>query len=344
MKNNKGIILSTYVYILLVFFILILSTMLMVLNNTKVISTKLKNSANPGVSKEDTFSIVLIGGDAYVTKGSTYIDKGYVAQTTSGLSLSATVTSNVNTATAGTYSYTYEVALGAYKKSVTRTVNVIDSVYSYSYTGAVQTFTVPVTGYYMVELWGAKGANTATGFGAYTSGYIYLIKNSVYYIYVGGAATAGCLTNAGGGYNGGANAGTVGCSRAGGGATDIRLIGGAWNDANGLKSRIMVAAGGGAGENEAAGNGGGLMGGANNAGTFATQTSGSAFGYGATPAADASGPGGGYYGGTLATADGVATGGGSSFISGYAGVNAISGLNSTTPGNNTNHYLSLIHI
>ena len=44
MKNNKGMILSTYVYMLLVFFLLLLGTMLVVLNNTKLLADKLKEN------------------------------------------------------------------------------------------------------------------------------------------------------------------------------------------------------------------------------------------------------------------------------------------------------------
>lgn len=208
----------------------------------------------------------------------------------------------------------------------------------FSYTGGVQTFVPNVSGWYNVELWGAQSGNTSTSYGAYTSGKLYMTQGETYYVYVGGQGNGGCVTGAGGGYNGGGNSGSSGCSRGGGGATDVRLVGGAWNDATGLNSRIMVAGGGGAGENNVGGYGGTLIGGINNASTYATQVSGSAFGYATTPSFDSSGAGGGYYGGNLATADGVAAGGGSSFISGYAGVNAITSSSSLTPTNNTLHY------
>ena len=62
MKNNKGMILSTYVYMLLVFFLLLLGTMLVVLNNTKLLADKLKENAkdNPAINK-DLVSLVLNG-------------------------------------------------------------------------------------------------------------------------------------------------------------------------------------------------------------------------------------------------------------------------------------------
>lgn len=61
-------------------------------------------------------------------------------------------------------------------------------------------------------------------------------------------------TTISGGYNGGGygvqrnnNNSYVHNSGSGGGATDVRLVGGAWNNFDSLKSRIMVAAGGGGG-------------------------------------------------------------------------------------------------
>ena len=140
----------------------------------------------------------------------------------------------------------------------------------FDYTGGVQTYIVPVNGYYKVEAWGAQGGditgipynssnvvrgNNLTyygGKGAYTYGEIYLEKGTNLYIQVGGApnkvnttmSTNGTIT---GGYNGGASIidGQQQFGSPGGGATDIRLSNGTWNDDSSLKSRIMVAAGGG---------------------------------------------------------------------------------------------------
>lgn len=211
---------------------------------------------------------------------------------------------------------------------------------SYALNSSYHTFIAPVNGKYQIELKGARSGNSGTSYGAYTKGTINLTKGEVLYIYVGGVGNGGCVTGTGGGYNGGANAGSSGCSRGGGGATDVRcfISNGkcvantsylTWSNETGLNSRIMVAAGGGAGENNVGGAGGALTGGPNNGGSYATQTSGSRFGYAVAPSGDASGAGGGYYGGIKATADGVAAGGGSSFISGHLGCVAI--LEQATP-------------
>lgn len=118
---------------------------------------------------------------------------------------------------------------------------------SFNFVNDVQTFIVPKDGNYQIELWGARGGNIHTylgGNGAYTKGTIALKKGEILYVYVGGAGSDS--TNVGG-YNGGGSIETrqIPYGRAGGGATDIRLIGGNWDDFDSLKSRIMVAAGGG---------------------------------------------------------------------------------------------------
>ena len=133
----------------------------------------------------------------------------------------------------------------------------IDLECLYSYTGSEQKFTSEQSGYYKIECWGASGGRARAGGslagsggkGGYTSGIIYLNKNEDIYVYVGGkGADAVCYRDSERGYNGG-GIGTWDrsddeASGAGGGATDIRLVNGEWNDFNSLKSRIMVAGGG----------------------------------------------------------------------------------------------------
>lgn len=118
----------------------------------------------------------------------------------------------------------------------------------------------------------------------------------------------------------------------GGGATDIRIVPGEWNNFNSLKSRLMVAAGGGgAGYKTDGGDGGGLIGLTNRSlSKPGTQTSGYKFGigqngYGTGNSNGVAGSGAGYYGGTTSDyADNIEAGaGGSSFVSGYEGCNAI---------------------
>ncbi len=114
---------------------------------------------------------------------------------------------------------------------------------NFSYTGAPQEFIAPVTGTYKIELWGASGlyGHVATeGKGAYTTGNIVLSKGEKVYIYVGGNNPSDRMQRFT--FNGGG-----GGEATGGGATDIRLINGNWDSFDSLKSRIMVAAGGGGG-------------------------------------------------------------------------------------------------
>ena len=232
----------------------------------------------------------------------------------------------------------------------------------FSYTGSYQEFEVKTTGYYKIECIGAKGGKslvrsvqtTDGGYGGYTSGVIKLEKGEKLYVYVGGhGADAEEGKNSPNGYNGGGlgtwdNRDTE-AAGAGGGATDIRLVEGNWNDFESLKSRIMVAAGGGGSSwNTQGGAGGGLKGLTNRARAVpGTQTSGYKFGIGQNGSGvgnsnGVAGAGGGYYGGTTSDyADDCEAGaGGSSFVSGYLGCDAIA-ENSTE--NNIVHTGQSIH-
>jgi hypothetical protein len=171
------------------------------------------------------------------------------------------------------------------------------SEYSFSYTGSSQTFQIPASDYYVIFFYGAQGGGRQIngyshsgigGKGGYASGIVYLEKNTTLYIFVGGvgvAATSGIAT---GGYNGGGYAcvySSTEPANGGGGATDVRLISGPWDDPSGLLSRIIVAGGGGGGgeDGELGGYGGGITGGV--------------FGKGAHTRCRGSGGGGGWIGG-----------------------------------------------
>ena len=239
------------------------------------------------------------------------------------------------------------------------------------------TFNIPVSGTYKVELWGAQGGDGSAGqsnyiylggLGAYTSGIINLQKDTSLYIYVGGKGYSPVYnyeSPAAGGYNGGGTGGydeindnASDSGGGGGGATDIRITNGNYDNFDSLKSRIMVAAGGGGGAwntttRKQGQNGGGLyvkdleIGVANTSGIYVsdgTQISGYKFGIGQNQdfisgtGSASGGGGGGYYTGIVSTHTQGA--GGTSFISGHNGCNAISS-NSTetniTHTGNSNH-------
>ena len=218
--------------------------------------------------------------------------------------------------------------------------------YNYDYTGEYQTFKAVFSGYYKIELWGAQGNTNHSSYpggkGAYTSGEIYLNAGEILYIYVGGKGNGNV-----GGWNGGGNSNTS-YTTSGGGASDVRLAPttekNLWNEFDSLKTRIMVASGGGGGYYNSDANygvggaGGGLIGyignGTNGPGSGANQSlagydSGNSsfgiggFGYGGIGtrwSSNASG-GGGYYGGGGSYAS--SGGGGSSYISGHTGCSSI---------------------
>jgi hypothetical protein len=129
---------------------------------------------------------------------------------------------------------------------------------SFPFTGDYYSWTVPTSGSYILEVWGAQGGNagyggtvyTYGGKGGYAKGSIALVSGQVLNIYVGGQGAGDTPTTTSayvaGGFNGG-GVGYVGNQTAdrraggGGGASDVRVAGTA------LADRVIVAGGGGGG-------------------------------------------------------------------------------------------------
>ena len=230
---------------------------------------------------------------------------------------------------------------------------------------------------YRIELWGASGhgaTNGAPGKGGYTSGEITFNESTTLYFYVGTHGYYNVIK-----LEGVPDLPTNYAKP--GGATDVRINSTEnWYDDESLISRIMVAAGGGGGEwNQSfGGNGGGLVGGESIIGRASTgttsyeercpgasQTSGGNcpsfyhlsprsgfFGYGLPPddrdnpnyttkTDDGGWGGGGYYVGTSYSMAGAGSGG-SSFISGHPGCNAVNETLPITHTNQPNHYSGYI--
>ncbi|MDO4996493.1 MAG: glycine rich domain-containing protein [Bacilli bacterium] len=134
-----------------------------------------------------------------------------------------------------------------------------ENVWEFDYQEAEQTFTVPKTGTYKLEVWGASGGNTTSnnkngtgGYGGYAVGTIQLTRGNTYYINVGGKGTSGRAEKViVGGYNGGGNATGVDTaavfSGSGGGATHIASKAGQLKTLEKYKESILIVAGGGGG-------------------------------------------------------------------------------------------------
>ena len=212
-------------------------------------------------------------------------------------------------------------------------------------------------GTYLFDCWGASGGdiNSIKGSsGAFVSGKISISEKKTFYIYVGKKGNNEISRS----FNGGGRGSSYGAS--GGGATDIRLVDD--QDLSGLKSRIIVASGGGGANKHfdgCSGGSGGIIRGEDGfksynrdvivVPTAGTQKSGGkkgytldnnvdyngtdgSFGQGGDAADNknhGSGGGGGYFGGGGGSdGPGVTScgAGGSSFISGYSGCFAVNEL------------------
>ena len=183
----------------------------------------------------------------------------------------------------------------------------------FDYTGTEQVFTVPQTGTYKIETWGAQGGTfkifetiLSGGYGGYSSGNVSLEKGNKLFITVGGQGLAGNSYQTStqyigyGGYNGGGNGGLglleseskyFPSGTGGGGATSIQNIlinNGLLKDyKDNIINVILVSGGGGGnGAHSSVGHGGGVSGtssSSRNQEYFvdgATQTTGYKFGIG----------------------------------------------------------------
>lgn len=198
---------------------------------------------------------------------------------------------------------------------------ILNDVKYFGYTGAIQTYTIPETGYYILECFGAEGGEdthyfwhpnetvssvpTKGGRGGYTKSKCYFDKGTKLYIFVGekgvnGSETIFCGNES---YNGGA-ASNGNCTGSGGGATDVRING------TSIDSRIQVSGGGGG----ASWNIEGMDGGAALSGNNGT------LGNGTKPSSYGGGGGGGYYGGTPGANNATAARGGSNYFNNSYGI------------------------
>ena len=156
----------------------------------------------------------------------------------------------------------------------------VSQSWSFDYTGGEQTFTVPTTGTYKLETWGAQGGSRngyIGGYGGYSIGTITLSKSQNLYINAGGNGTTKI-----GGYNGGGNrpsGDTTGWyAGSGGGATHIATVSGLLSTLENSKFDILIVSGGGGGAtssstyNANGGSGGGYMGSTIKGPTGGTQT------------------------------------------------------------------------
>ena len=146
-------------------------------------------------------------------------------------------------------------------KTINKTINVLSDAI-YDYIGKEETYQVSKTGRYLIETWGAQGADATEkyigGYGGYSSGEILLNEGEILYINVGGMGGKYTYTyyktdTAVGGYNGGgygyvSSSGSDWVYRllyAGGGATHIALKSGLLSTLEENKDSILIVSGGG---------------------------------------------------------------------------------------------------
>lgn len=132
--------------------------------------------------------------------------------------------------------------------------------WSYSYTGAVSTFSTPCDATYQLEVWGGQGGSASTtyygGYGGYSVGDVSLTKGTNLYVHVGNQGAVCSTANNAGVYNGGGKctiiSGYTSNSRfgTGGGATHIAMGDtnrGILSNYSSYQDELLIVAGGGGG-------------------------------------------------------------------------------------------------
>lgn len=306
-----------------------------------------------------TTTIQVDVSDITINSGSVIVRQGETNFGTITYSSSAPTIATVGTSGSvmgvgnGTATITLSVEGNSNYSSASRSykVKVISMETVFAFTGNIQTYTVPESGKYKLEVWGGAGGDykgvrtTSGGGGGYAVGTVSLTAGTILYIVVGGAGGTSTTKNGGeAGYNGGGAGGSGSGNSSGwwswggsgkrngggggGGATHIAKVSGLLSSLSGQTSNIYIVAGGGGGAGEGAkgGTGGGSQGsqGIANASTVAegTQSGGYQFGNGQAGASSTSlsgsgGGGAGYYGGCANTSSSSNGSGGGG--SGYTG-------------------------
>lgn len=269
--NNKGMAISSILYTILILFLALLFGILGLISSSKktfdTLKDKLYNDLNsnyPDVflttNQEDSnkMDIKIISRkyiDSYYLTTSSSVDEQTFNTNKTQLenpSENYTLTQTIEHSTYYLYLKDIHDVLYKYKLEL---FSASQEVYDFSYTGNIQTFTVPQTGMYKLEVWGAQGGSISTtytgGKGGYATGNVSLNKNDVLYIVVGGQGEncQGNKVTCNGGYNGGGSAKTYSDDAAkaagGGGATHIGTFNEVLSTHATTTGLYIVAAGGG---------------------------------------------------------------------------------------------------
>lgn len=317
MKRKNGFAISTIMYSILILFIVLLTSIMGTLATRKTLLDKSKKDVISFLNAQES-TITANQESTYVEyKESNPLPGIYFDTEATNIEceIDGEIYTNTKSLELGEYELTCTIVYDDIRYASANTKLIVDTnnfeyTKDFIYSGTGEEWEVPVTGYYQIELWGAKGGSYSTaagGLGAYSKGTLNMKANEIYYIYVGSAgATAtswGSNVHFEGGYNGGGAHGHSSASyfkNGGGGGTLIGL--GATNPPTENSSPATQIL----------------------AGTWSTW--GGTFGQGFTGISDAirgPGGGGGYYGGGGTGSSIISSGGGSSYISGYQGCIAI---------------------
>ena len=264
MKKNKGFAITGMLYAILVLFLLLISAVLVLLANRKVILDKVKSEVSATLLGEIS-SVGFEHDYVYVANNTTIPDFQYdlldgafvyneYGEIIQGSSIEI-VNSDFNQSVNGIYLIQYRSVIDGREYYGSRNIEVVDPiVMDFSAYDLIQSYTVMNDGYYKLEVWGAQGGgatgtNGSTrvgGYGSYSKGVSQFKENDIVYVAVGGQGLTGTSTGTQlGGYNGGGNGLYHGGS--GGGATHISTSRKLLSELSESKDSVLIVAGGGGG-------------------------------------------------------------------------------------------------
>ena len=297
--NNKGFAITSFLYSILVIFLVFLSLLLVNIINSKLTLNNFKNSIKDKIEDknvENNYAELIIDeefveiaiGQNYNLLNGVYLEKYNGDIINSEINFDA---SSFNNETMGTYIVSYNTTYEGKTYNNHRIISVIPykiptEPYEFAYKNGEYTLLIETPGYYKLEVWGAQGgassnnSSAAGGYGGYSKGTIYLDANTTLFINVGGKGVNGAnnSSNKTGGYNGGGTKVSPDSdyySASGGGATHIATTSGQLSSLSSYATvcqnssatcPILIVAGGGGGGAGISGNygaggaGGGIKG------------------------------------------------------------------------------------
>ena len=234
------------------------------LNQTSILSYEVtNNSANYDAEVQVTCKIKGHAEAKYTSIKNELEGNATIVKAKKSLNGTLTVTLNKTATEEVKEEYVCELTFNAVERDSLGGYNGVKE-WTFDYTEGEQTFTIPVSGTYKLETWGASGGDALSykgGYGGYSSGTIKLNIMDNIYLNIGGKGLIDKIVDNGylkGGYNGGGGSNITSSGSlsnryqvgSGGGATHIAVSSGLLSTFENKINDLLIVSGGGGGAME----------------------------------------------------------------------------------------------